>query len=306
MNSRTILIQGPSTFHRWAIVLLVVLSVGLAGAAAAERLRVGDRQVQIASAGSGTPTVVIEAGLGEPPVESGTWSNVVAAVSRHTRVFWYDRAGLGASAPAPAGDRTSAVQAKELRATLRAANVPPPYLLVGHSLGGYIVRLFAEKHPNEVVGMVLVDATHPDQWSRWLAALPPARPDEPPSIADSRRFLELQKAGGAGNPEALDLARSGDLVRTCGSLGDRPLAVISHSRHRRIAPELPDAVGERMEDAALELQRTFLKLSSQSRLWVATNAGHYVQAEEPATVIAAIEDVLRAARPTTVPPASAR
>jgi pimeloyl-ACP methyl ester carboxylesterase len=83
-----------------------------------------------------------------------------------SRVVAYDRAGLGWSDPGPA-PRDARRIADELRAALRAAGIPPPYVLAGHSFGGLPARAFADLYPDEVVGLVLADASHPDQWARW-------------------------------------------------------------------------------------------------------------------------------------------
>ena len=107
-------------------------------------------------AGSGIPAVVFENGLG-PPLEM--WGKVQPEVSRFTRTVAYDRAGVGLSeAGSSPGDGRQI--AAELRLALRAAGVPPPYVLVGASLGGLYVRVFAGAYPDEVRGIVLVDPTH--------------------------------------------------------------------------------------------------------------------------------------------------
>lgn len=117
-------------------------------------------------AGSGIPAVVFENGLG-PPLEM--WGKVQPEVSRFTRTVAYDRAGVGLSERGPSPDRRADLSgppgdsrqiAAELRLALRAAGVPPPYVLVGASLGGLYVRVFAEIYPDEVRGIVLVDPTH--------------------------------------------------------------------------------------------------------------------------------------------------
>jgi pimeloyl-ACP methyl ester carboxylesterase len=106
-------------------------------------------------AGTATPTVVFENGLG-PPLEM--WGKVQPEVSRFARTVAYDRAGVGLS-EGPS-TRNSREVAAELRRALRAAGVRPPYVLVGASLGGLYVRAYAEMYPEEVHGIVLVDPTH--------------------------------------------------------------------------------------------------------------------------------------------------
>lgn len=112
------------------------------------RLHVTDR-------GTGGPTVVVLHGAGE---SSYSWVHVSRAVAAFTRVLTYDRPGLGSSDPGPALDASRSVA--ELHALLTKAQLPAPYVLVGHSLGGILARLFAMRYPEEVAGMVMVDSTH--------------------------------------------------------------------------------------------------------------------------------------------------
>lgn len=109
------------------------------------------------------PTVVLEAGLGS---FSPNWHWVQQALADHVRVVAYDRAGLGWSDPSPA-PRDAATMAAELHTALHAAGIDAPYVLAGHSFGGLVVRAFAELYRPETAGLVLVDASHPDQWARW-------------------------------------------------------------------------------------------------------------------------------------------
>ncbi|MCC6628055.1 MAG: alpha/beta fold hydrolase [Chloroflexi bacterium] len=116
----------------------------------------------------GGPAVVLEAGLVS---FSPNWHWVQTELAATTRVVAYDRAGLGWSDPSPR-PRDVRTIAAELHAALRAASVAPPYLLAGHSFGGLPARAFADRYPDEVAGLVLADASHPDQWARWPT--PPA------------------------------------------------------------------------------------------------------------------------------------
>jgi pimeloyl-ACP methyl ester carboxylesterase len=114
---------------------------------------VGGRRMNIVCVGSGSPTVILDAGLGGG---AAAWARVQTRAARQTRVCAYDRAGMGFSDPA-AAPRDAAAIVRDLRALLRGAKVVPPYVLVGHSSGGIFVRLYADRYPNEVVGLVLVD-----------------------------------------------------------------------------------------------------------------------------------------------------
>ena len=98
--------------------------------------------------GVGSPTVVLDSGLSDSWL---SWHRVQPDVAQFTRVCSYDRAGLGWSDPSPRS-RTSKVFAEELHTLLQHANIAPPYILVGHSMGGYDVRVFTKAYPREVVG----------------------------------------------------------------------------------------------------------------------------------------------------------
>ena len=130
-----------------------------------ERVDVGGYNLHIYCTGEGSPTVVVDAGNGD---FSLGWSLVQPDVADFTRICTYDRAGYGWSDPGPQ-PRSAEQIAAELHTLLANAGIEGPYVLVGHSMGGYDVRMFAHLYPDEVAGMVLVDSGHPEQFSR----LPP-------------------------------------------------------------------------------------------------------------------------------------
>jgi pimeloyl-ACP methyl ester carboxylesterase len=117
------------------------------------------RRLNLYCLGTGSPTVVFDAGLGG---DTSSWDTVQAAVAQHTQACAYDRAGLGFSDPATRPN-TSANAVDDLQRLLPAAGIKPPYILVGHSAGGLNMRLFAYEHEAEVAGMVLVDPSHEDE-----------------------------------------------------------------------------------------------------------------------------------------------
>jgi pimeloyl-ACP methyl ester carboxylesterase len=123
-------------------------------------VRVNERRMHIHVTGEGTPTVVFESGMGASCL---SWTLVQPQVARFTRAVSYDRAGHGWSDPAHE-PRTAQQIAQELHTLLDATGVPGPYVLVGHSFGGYVNLAFAHTYRNEVVGMVLVDSIHPAEW----------------------------------------------------------------------------------------------------------------------------------------------
>jgi hypothetical protein len=138
---------------------------------------IGGRSLRYKCVGSRTPTVIIEAGGGvsvETVISwnlSRGWPVIIPAVAKKTRVCAYDRAGLGRSDKAPL-PRTSLEVAKDLRALLEKADISPPYVLAGQSLGGMNARMFTHLYPETVAGVVLVDSSHPDEYSELAKVLP--------------------------------------------------------------------------------------------------------------------------------------
>src|SRR5216683_4570774 len=123
-------------------------------------VRVNEGRMHIYVTGEGAPAVVFESGMGASCL---SWTLVQPRVAQFARAASYDRAGHGWSDPTRE-PRTVRQIAQELRTLLDAAGIPGPYVLVGHSFGGYVNRAFAHMYRNEVVGMVLVDSVHPAEW----------------------------------------------------------------------------------------------------------------------------------------------
>ena len=125
-------------------------------------VRVNERQMHVQVTGEGTPTVVFESGMGASCL---SWTLVQPQVAQFSRAVSYDRAGHGWSDPARE-PRTARQIAQELHALLNSTGLPGPYVLVGHSFGGYVNLAFAHLYRDEVVGMVLVDSVHPAEWEK--------------------------------------------------------------------------------------------------------------------------------------------
>jgi len=257
-----------------------------------QHVDIGGYKLALLVRGAGGPTVVIEPGMGLPAVESDEWKPVADEVSKTTTVVLYDRAGLGSSEPSPKRPRTSQDAAQELHTLLTNAKVPGPYILVAHSLGGYNARLFAQMYPSEVAGMVFVDIAHPDQEAKWLPLLPAETPGENPVFTKSREFVAARINNHGENPDNLDLVVSRDQVRATDSLGDMPLAVLTHSPKWKMVPNLPDDVMQQIEQASQELQKELPGLSTNSSHKIAETAGHGIHIDDPALVIAAINEVI--------------
>jgi pimeloyl-ACP methyl ester carboxylesterase len=229
-------------------------------------------------AGQGSPTVVFESGLGSG---KETWSAVFNSVAEHTRAVAYDRAGYGRSDGARSA-RNPLQMVRELRAMLVEEEIRPPYVLVGHSLGGTLVKLFARAYPAEVAGVVLVDARHSD-FSRFCKSVGvPRLLYEPPSAL----FL-WAKAAVRGELRAAAL--SAWQVRKAGPFPPVPLVVLTQ---QKAAAKWPMGLG-RVWGAT---QRHMAKLSSASRMVVYENSGHNVHRDRPDEVVQEILRVVKAAR----------
>ena len=126
------------------------------------RVRAGGHFLHLTSGGEGGPTVVLDAGLGQGGL---VWGAVQPEVAKFARVVAYDRSGYAWSDPGPV-PRSAGVLAEELRDLLGNAGLPGPYVLVAHSMSGLTARLFADRYPEEVAGIVLLDTVHESLWSR--------------------------------------------------------------------------------------------------------------------------------------------
>lgn len=171
--------------------------------AAPQRLvRIGRRRrlnVNLSGSGDG-PTVILSAGGGGSTLH---WARVQGPLSRSHRVLAFDRAGMGFSDPGPLPRTTPRVLA-DLRAALRALDIGPPYVLVGHSLGSFDTRLFAFEHPDEVVGMVLVDPRGDRHHQTSNAAAPSLGPIQRREARERRRLAAMARSNPAPGEPAYD------------------------------------------------------------------------------------------------------
>jgi pimeloyl-ACP methyl ester carboxylesterase len=252
----------------------------------------GGRSLDLDCVGSGTPTVVLEAGLGGG---SDAWRDVQPQLGRVTRTCGYDRAGLGNSLAIP-GVHDAADEINDLQRLLDRAGIGPPYVLVGHSYGGLLVRLFARAHRDQIAGVVLVDAMGRDQTRRQLALWPRAQ-------APARRRQWAQPV-----IDGLDLRSSEALASGIRTLGAIPLVVITAGRRDAAWTNLPEGLVHAQERLRGRMQDELAALSPDRIHVVATRSGHFVQRldGQPDVVIGAVRAVVRAARSHTDLPSCRR
>ena len=297
-------------------LLLILLAAGaiyesLAEAADAkaypppgQMVDVGGYSLHINCTGSGSPTVVVESGWGDM---SATWGWVQPEVAKTTRICTYDRAGMGWSETSPQ-PRTAREYAKELHTLLTKANEPGPYVLVGHSMGGFTVIVYAHDYPTEVSGLVLIDAQ--DLPTSNVATYQPApKPGENsiPSLlariglvrllADPLGSVENLPEGDkqaytalAGAPrsvqtfadEGMGMSEGGAQARAVTSLGALPLIVLSR--------------GKDQDAKHTAAQTDLLQLSTESQQLFAEQSGHPIMIEQPDAAVAAIVKMVERVR----------
>jgi pimeloyl-ACP methyl ester carboxylesterase len=267
---------------------------------------VGGYSLHINCTGSGSPTVVIESGWGD---SSAGWGWVQPEVARTTRVCTYDRAGMGWSESSPE-PRTAREFAKELHALLEKANEPGPYVLVGHSLGGYTVLVYAHDYPGEVSGLVLVDAQklpasdaanfNPapkpgvNPLPSWMARIGLFRLLSGPlgSVRDLpeqdkqafKAYSVAPRSAQTFIDEGMGMSEGGAQAKAVTTLGALPLIVLSAG--------LDETVDHTASQAG------FLLLSSNSQQLFAEESGHEIHIEQPEAAVAAILQMVQQVRET--------
>lgn len=270
------------------------------------------KRSHLSCAGSGSPTVVLEGGLGV--AGSLTWSDVQPEVAEHTRVCSYDRAGFLWSEPREEPRDADRITG-ELDALLDAAGESPPYVMVGHSIGGLLVRVYADRFPGEVAGVVLVDAAHPGQYDRYPDAVLDHLSEAEPSLPPRPLFRAWATIGGyrllmpdPEDPIVAHLPRTvpwgflgeraardaiHERAAAAGTLGDRPLVVLTAGAPTRY-PGLSDEELEALYETWTTLQAELVELSTRSVQRTVEGATHDIHREDPDAVVEAVRDVVDA------------
>jgi pimeloyl-ACP methyl ester carboxylesterase len=249
----------------------------------------GGRSLFLQCVGSGSPTVVLEAGLGG---NTFNWRDVQAQLGRTTRTCAYDRAGIGNSVALP-GVHDAREEINDLQRLLDGAHIEPPEVLVGHSYGGLLARLFARAHAKAIAGIVLIDAMGRDQTRRQLAIWPKSQ------------AKALRRSVARPVRDGVDLASSEALASRVMSLSDTPLAVVTAGRHDAEWGHVPPRLARALDRQWVTMQDELAALSSDHVHVVALRSDHSVQRSDgqPGVVIRAVQAVVRAARDgTRLPP----
>jgi pimeloyl-ACP methyl ester carboxylesterase len=239
-----------------------------------DRADAGGPQLRLLMSGSGNPAVVFEAGAGGP-LES--WLRIQPDVSAFARTLSYDRAGNGLSQKG-ATPRDGQHVAAELHVALQNAGVPPPYILVGHSLGGPYIRVFAGLYPHEVVGLVLVDPTQ-EELIAWAKARNPESNQRKFRPQDEVDCAPLTFAQAHENPVPTDIP-----VFLIAGMGPRAIPAFV-TKELRVELEKDQ---QAFYPAKLTFYKEWLGKFPRGELIVTENSGHGIPFEEPELVVSTI------------------
>jgi pimeloyl-ACP methyl ester carboxylesterase len=275
------------------------------------------RQMYLDCRGAGGPVVVFDAGAGGG---SKDWQDVHEAVAKTTKACAYDRASHGLSDPGSLPRDTAAV-ANDLDEMLDVAGIAGPYVLVGHSLGSYHVRHFANTRFEETAGMVLVDPSGDGQMARFTTVIPKietivgatrekqkslncvasmraklVRSDDPLAsdcFGNDANVIE----GNLSEVESMVGASTEQLLESRRSYGDMPLIVLTRSDYvQGMPPEFTDQDRTAMAKIWTEMHEEMTTLSTAGERRVIPTSGHYIQRDQPQAVIDAINEVVAKAR----------
>jgi len=250
---------------------------------------VGGRKLHCCVYGTGSPTVVLVSGLEAP---QAYWNSVIPDLAAKTTVMTYDRAGVGKSeiGDLPAHGEQSA---KDLQVLLDRSGVPRPYILVGHSYGGNVVRLFASMSPDGMAGLILEDTQHEDVLNELRKILQGkdleafeqlmverfSAPENPKTEADYRNITREQVS------KSKPLPRMPFVVLSTGS-----------ERAKAMQPMFSDEAIEKIAKLDLDLQKDLAALIPGGRLIIVEGAGHDIHMGKPEALIAPVVEMIKEVR----------
>lgn len=210
------------------------------------------------------------------------WQRVEPTIAAYATTVVYDRVGLGRSSKS-VEKRTLEGMCNDLRGVLNKLDLTPPYLLVGHSLGGLLVRLYAASELSQVAGLVLIDAPHEHQTEAARKAL-------------SSEAWEMMRSFWLRSEEAIDLNHELAQIRTVASLENVPLTVLAATSPPALPPEFSDDVARELGKVATTIfpafQMQLANTSKRGQLIKVEGAGHYLHWQRPDVVIAAIQAMI--------------
>ena len=224
---------------------------------------------------NGNPTVLFEAGMGD---SSETWSPIQDKISLLTSTFSYDRAGIGQSDKALI-PRTCSDIVEDLFKLLNKASIKPPFILIGHSFGGLVLRLFASFYPNLITGMILVDAAPEYKEIAFEKVLPNHL------LNSNREYYRNPML----NSEKIDKIKSYKQIQDHKCVFEFPLTVITRGLPDNYDKNLPN---QEILEVEQKLQFEFMKLSNDSKSIIAQQSRHYIQNDEPDLIVDSITEMI--------------
>ena len=242
------------------------------------RVDIGGRSLGVWCSGQGTPPVILETGLGAP---ASDWGEVHEKVAQRTRVCHYDRANCGSSDRAPT-PRTARDMAEDLHALVAAMDVATPVVIAGHSFGGPIALEYTAAWPDEVVGLVLVDPSAPDQFD----IFGPLMPDE---LGEMKKFWTTGWRTPEGTAERIDFPTTFESLHKIETLGDVELIVLTSGTFQMAPVPQP-------HEMWVDLHRRYAGLSTRSEQRVLDGTEHFLQRSAPEAVAQAILDTVERIR----------